>query len=902
VFTQIRRLRFGVFVGLFVIHAHIGFATLAPLAGITRLAAGEGSFALALRQDGVLLGWGANTTGTLGNDTTNPNLTPAPVAMPGDGGDIAAFAASTVFALALKVDGTVLGWGANGLGQLGDGTFNNRLTPVQTTGFGSGSGVTAIAVGLSHSVALKADGSVWAWGSNNQNNLGNPSVAGPSHVPIAVSNLGAGSNVVALAAGGNFTLALKSGGTVWGWGNNNNGQLGIGSMLNQPVPVQVKGPGGAGFLEGVVAISAPPATGGVFALALKADGTVWAWGINANGQLGDGTTTTRTLPIQVQGLSDVVAIEAAGAQGNQHSLALRSDGALFAWGSNANGQLGTGDNSSSAAPVPVVGLAAGSDVVEISAGTGLSLARKADGSVLAWGDNSSGQLGDGTFFGSTSPQLVTGLSAGSGIRAVVSGIPANHSFAVRDDGTLLAWGNNSAGQLGIGTTTTQRTPVNVGSLAGVVAAAAGANHSIALGADGSLWTWGDNSSGQLGIGSLVGQRTPVRVRTSTTAFLPPAISIAAANNSSYAVTVDGTVWAWGGNNTAQLGIGSTANQMFAVQVHGVSNEGFLNGAAAVATSGGTTYALRADGTVLGWGLNAGGQVGDGTTAQRTTPVQVVGLGPGSGVIAIAAIAGGAAALKSDGTVVAWGLNGGGQVGDGTTLQRSSPVPSVVDGGSGITAVIGGGLVGDGHTLAARSDGSAWSWGSNGSGQLGDGTLFQHTLPTPIPALLSGVTSVAAGAAHSVALSTDGSVRSWGANGTGQLGDGTVYTRNLTPANVLIDDVTAPAVTLSASRTRLTPPNGKMVPVTFSGKMTDVDTALDALTAVFIVTDEYGAVQPSGAVLLDRNGNYSFTLQLEAWRNEEDKDGRRYTVSVSARDRVGNLGNSQIVVIAPHDQR
>src|SRR5262245_11514959 len=195
-----RHLLFVLSFGLLVVHAQTGFATLAPLAGITRLAAGEGTFALALRRDGVLLGWGANTTGTLGNGTTTPNLTPAPVAIPGGGVDVVALAPSTVFVLALKADGTVLGWGAGGLGQLGDGTFSNRLTPVQTTSFGSGSGVTAIAVGLSHSVALKADGSVWAWGSNNQNNLGNPSVVGPSSVPVAVSNLGPGSGAVALTA------------------------------------------------------------------------------------------------------------------------------------------------------------------------------------------------------------------------------------------------------------------------------------------------------------------------------------------------------------------------------------------------------------------------------------------------------------------------------------------------------------------------------------------------------------------------------------------------------------------------------------------------------------------------------------------------------------------------------
>ncbi len=317
----------------------------------------------------------------LGNGTTNPNLTPSLVSIPGGAADIIAFAPSAIHVVALKGDGTVLAWGANALGGVGDGTFTTRLSPVQVSGLGAGSGVTAVATGLSHSVAAKADNSVWAWGSNNNSNLGNPSVVGPSNVPVPVSNLGPGSGVIALAGGGNFTLALKSDGSVWGWGNNNTGQLGIGSTTTQPVPVQVKGPGGTGFLAGVIAISAPPVGGGTFALALKSDGTVWAWGINTNGQLGDGTVVTRTTPVQVQGLTGIVGIDAAGT----HALALRADGAVFAWGSNANGQLGTGNNSASTVALAVSGLGAGSGVVQISAATNLSLARKADGSVLAWG-------------------------------------------------------------------------------------------------------------------------------------------------------------------------------------------------------------------------------------------------------------------------------------------------------------------------------------------------------------------------------------------------------------------------------------------------------------------------------------------------------------------------------------
>lgn len=365
-------------------------AVTVPLAGITIVKAGEGGFGLALRQDGTVLSWGGNGGGPLGNGTTNSNVLPAPVLGLGSSSGVVALAPSTVFTLALKADGSVLGWGANALGQLGDGTYENRLAPVAVSGLGSGA--VAIAVGLSHSLALKSDGSVWAWGSNNIGNLGNPAITGPTSVPVPVVGLGSGSEVISITAGGNFSLALKADGTIWAWGNNNNGQLGIGSTINQSVPVEVKAVGGVGFLTGIIAVSATAGSGGAFALALRTDGTVWAWGNNSNGQLGDGTTAGRTSPVQVKGiagsgfLSDVSRIAAAGGLNNPHAIALRTDGSLVAWGSNANGQLGTGDNTSSTLPVSVTGLGSGSGITDVSGAAGLSFALKSDGSVLAWGE------------------------------------------------------------------------------------------------------------------------------------------------------------------------------------------------------------------------------------------------------------------------------------------------------------------------------------------------------------------------------------------------------------------------------------------------------------------------------------------------------------------------------------
>ncbi len=187
------------------------------------------------------------------------------------------------------------------------------------------------------------------------------------------------SKLMDVKAGGWHTLGLKSDGTVWAWGNNGSGRLGDGTTTDRHTPVQVNG------LSGVTAI----AGGWHYTIAMKSDGTVWAWGYNDYGQLGDGTTTERHTPVQVSGLSGVVAI--AGAQ--LHSLALKSDGTVWAWGENSAGQLGDGTTTSRYTPVQVSGL---SGVVAIAGGTSYSLALKSDGTVWAWGYNGNGQLGNGT--------------------------------------------------------------------------------------------------------------------------------------------------------------------------------------------------------------------------------------------------------------------------------------------------------------------------------------------------------------------------------------------------------------------------------------------------------------------------------------------------------------------------
>ncbi|HQN77474.1 MAG TPA: hypothetical protein PLP45_04185 [Syntrophales bacterium] len=366
------------------------------------LASSEGH-TVALKSDGTVWAWGFNADGQLGDGTDTDRWTPVQVKGPGGAGFLAGVKAVTTGAchtLALKEDGTVWAWGDNELGQIGDDTDTDRWTPVQVKGPGGAgflTGVKAVAAGGSHSLALKEDGTVWAWGFNYYGQLGDNSWYG-KYTPVQVRGPGAVgflTDMKAVAADGTRTIALKTDGTVWGWGRNDLGQLGDGATSDQCTPVQVKGPGGVGVLADVTAISA----GLDRSMVLKEDGTVWGWGKNEFGQLGDDTVTDRWTPVQVKGpggagfLTGVTAVAA----GWLHSAALRSDGTVWAWGCNGSGQLGDDTMTDRWTPVQVKGPGGAgflADVTAVEAGFHCMLALKGDGTVWAWGDNYYGQLGD----------------------------------------------------------------------------------------------------------------------------------------------------------------------------------------------------------------------------------------------------------------------------------------------------------------------------------------------------------------------------------------------------------------------------------------------------------------------------------------------------------------------------
>jgi alpha-tubulin suppressor-like RCC1 family protein len=343
-----------------------------------------------------------------------------------------------------------------------------------------------------HTCVVTTSGGVKCWGDNSDGGLGDGTTTASS-TPVDVAGLGSGA--VAIAAGDRYSCALTSSGGVRCWGYNQFGQLGDGTTTDRATPVDV-----TGLPSGVSAIDAR----GEHTCALMTAGGVKCWGANVNGQLGDGTTDSSGVPVDVAGLTSGVS---AIAVGGEHTCALTSGGGLKCWGWNAKGQVGIGTTIDSSTPVDVPGLAG--TVSAVAAGGRHTCALMTAGAVSCWGYNEFGQLGDGTTTDSPMPVAVAGLP--SSIRAITTG--GNFSCALKTDGGVKCWGLNAAGQLGDGTYTDSPAPVDVAGLAGGVSAvAAGFYHVCAITKDRGVTCWGGNETGQLGIGTTADSPTMIAVK------------------------------------------------------------------------------------------------------------------------------------------------------------------------------------------------------------------------------------------------------------------------------------------------------------------------------------------------------------------------------------------------------
>ena len=344
---------------------------------------------------------------------------------------------------------------------------------------------------------------LYSWGYNVSGQLGLGDNVGRSS-PVQVGGL---TVWLESTSGYGHTLAIKSDGSLWAWGKNYNGQLGLGNVTYYSSPVQV------GALTTWSKIGSGPGGGSDFSLAIKSNGTLWSWGANDSGQLGLGDSGSyygRSSPVQVGALTTWANIFC----GSNFSLAIKSNGSLWAWGNNYHGQLGLGDYAGRSSPVQVGALTTWAN---ISCGSNFSLAIKSNGSLWAWGNNGYGQLGLGNVTYYSSPVQVGALT--TWLKVVGGGY---YTLAIKTDGTLWTWGRNDNGQLGLGNVTYRSSPVQVGALTTWSKIGNGKAHSLAIKTNGTLWSWGKNEYGQLGLGdygSYYGRSSPVQVGALTSWFI-----------------------------------------------------------------------------------------------------------------------------------------------------------------------------------------------------------------------------------------------------------------------------------------------------------------------------------------------------------------------------------------------
>ena len=691
-----------------------------PANPVTSMRSGP-AHACTVRGDGRVWCWGGNDRGQLGDGTRTPRSAPVAVAAVSGARTVAAGDHHTCAAL---TGGSVACWGDNDDGQLGGAAIAGG-PPIGLLSFAPGA--DDVAAGSDFSCALLSDGSVRCWGSNSAGQLGDDT-GKSSAVPVTVFAM---TGVLALVAGGQHACALRDDQTVWCWGGNPQGQLGDGTTSNQLRPVRVVG------LGAIIALATNLSH---TCAATRADG-LWCWGNNDAGQLGSsgGDSSSQLRPARVAVVNDAIDVSA----GAHHTCALRKNGSVWCWGDNHNGQLGEGTTGNLAVPVPVTGF---TNAASLAAGQTSTCALKRDGTVWCWGDNRSGQLG----IGSAIFRPVAVRVAGAIGAVDVAAGSAHTCAAISAPGGVSCWGNNRAGQLGDNTTVDRALPAATKVPLDARQVAAGADHSCARTAD-ELFCWGRGSAGQIGPGSLLDDPLPAAVPAASACkrvaagdhhscavaanktvlcwgtndqqqlgdgSLADVADVAAGGAHTCAARADGAIFCWGSNDQGQLGDGTNVGR--AAPGSPLSSGGAVLSASAIAAGSAHTCAVASDGRVFCWGRGDSGQLGGGTATSASRPAPIPSL-PGA-ALAVAAGSTHSCAALTDGRVFCWGANDQGQLGDGENAPSLVPVRVLAL--SDIVQV----AAGRAHSCAREGGGDIWCWGSNDSGQLGDGLALQKTTP------------------------------------------------------------------------------------------------------------------------------------------------------------------------------
>jgi alpha-tubulin suppressor-like RCC1 family protein len=639
-------------------------------------------------------------------------------------------------------------WGFGGTGLLGNNDTTNRSTPVTT--FAGGTNWKQVSFGGNFTVAIKTDGTLWTWGANGQGQLGTNDTTIRS---TPVTTFAGGTNWKQVSGGANHTAAIKTDGTLWTWGFGNSGRIGTNDGTNRSTPVTTFA-GGTNWKQ----VSA----GGFHTSAIKTDGTLWTFGANTNGQLGTNDLTTRFTPITTfaggtnwkQVSSSIIF---------RQTLAIKTDGTLWSWGNGYAGQLGTDDTSDRLTPVTT--FAGGTNWKQVSAGNSHTAAIKTDGTLWTWGSsvgvNAGLRLTPVTTFAGGTNWADTATTEPEDLYTLTAG--TQYTAAIKTDGTLWTWGAGNfsgfifTGHLGVNDLISRPTPVTT--------FAGGTNwkqvnskqfHTAAIKTDGTLWTWGYGNVGRLGTNDTTNRLTPVTTFAGGTNWK----QVSPGNLHTAAIKTDGTLWTWGANGQGQLGTNDTTIRSTPVTT-------FAGGTNWKQVSGGAnhTAAIKTDGTLWTWGFGNSGRIGTNDGTNRSTPVTT--FAGGTNWKQVSSAGAHTAAIKTDGTLWTWGLGGQGQLGTNDTTDRSTPVTTFA-GGTNWKQVSGGNT----HTAAIKTDGTLWTWGLGGQGQLGTNDLTNRL--TPVTTFAGGTNwkQVSGGNTHTAALSDDGTNKElylFGSNVPYQLG-------------------------------------------------------------------------------------------------------------------------------------
>jgi alpha-tubulin suppressor-like RCC1 family protein len=707
---------------------------------------------------------GLNGSGQIGDGTGISRSIPTQVLgsgawkILGDNGS-----STSIFNAGIKNDNTLWLWG-NGNYIAQNSSVSNKSSPVQIYGGGTW---TDVAQTYRTGAAVKSDGTLWTWGDNYWGAIGRYGLAYNTFVYSPVQTTLGGSTWSKAAGGYGQVFAIKTDGTLWAWGANGGGTLGLGFVGGQ-------GYGGMFSPVQVGTDTTWKMVGSLYAggIAIKQDNTLWIWGNNNNGQLGQGNIINRSSPVQVGTGTDWAFVPKTASGITSSAFAIKNDGSLWGWGGNSNGQLAQNNTADRSSPVQITGT--WSKVTYTRSVIGL----KTDGSLWAWGHNSYGTIGDNTKIHRSSPVQTTladtkwiNVVGFGGIRATTTSTTTTSTTTTsttststtsttsttQAPGALYTWGYRNLGSSGDNNDTViYQSPtqiIDASQYRDLPPNTSGYGSCFAIKPDGTLWAWGLNAYyGALGDGTLENRSSPIQI-TSNTWNMVSSSSLA-----TLAIKSDNTLWGWGGG--AFLPNNSNTSYSSPIQI-GTDTWRYVN------TGGQTGAGIKTDGTLWLWGRNQNGQLGNNQVSYNTqsSPTQTV-AGGNNWIFVNVSSDGFVHAIKSDTNLWAWGNNSWGQIGNNTSyVSYSSPIQIGASGWAYVSST-------KYHVLAVKTNGTLWAWGYNAYGILGLNTDNLYSgVSSPIQVGTDTNWKKSAALDYSsAATKTDGTLWAWGSNYYNQTGN------------------------------------------------------------------------------------------------------------------------------------